>query len=236
MPSPFAGSVATWLLKTFGLEVLVLLKEGLESQWRRLFASRSVLVLGAPQTGKSSLATFLREGRPYEVVDGQIRPPDPTAAAVIVDKKFALQKGNWLRLARDLPGDADLRATWETALTEVRPAGIVYMIDGRLDEAGLRAAVGALFDDVLAFYAKAGGTRELLALHVFVNHCDALGGGVRERAALATVTDEFEARRSGRPELEALRFAASATQLSPNRRAWPEVTRALHRFGADLLE
>jgi hypothetical protein len=81
------------------------------------------------------------------------------------------------------------------------------------------------------------GTRELVALHMFVNHSDAWATSpALERERLARVTAAFEARRRKHPEQEVLRFAASATQLSPNRRAWPEITRALHRFGADLLE
>jgi hypothetical protein len=229
------GPVASWLLRTFGLQILLLAKEALESQWRRLFASRSILILGAQQTGKSSLALFLQKGKPYQVVDGEIRPPDPTAATVIVDRKFAVQNGHWLRIKQDLPGDPDLRSTWATALKETHPAGIIYMIDGRLDEAALDHAVADAFALVLAQYAS--GPRELLALHIFVNHCDAWARTpAAERDLLARVTAAFEARRQGHQPLETLRFSASATQLSPHRRAWPEVVRALHRFGADLLE
>src|SRR5437762_14012327 len=128
-----AGRVASWLLKTFGLDILLLARDALESQWRRLFASRNILILGAQQTGKSSLAAFLQRGKPYQVVDGEIRPPDPTAATVIVDRKFAVQNGNWLRIKRDLPGDPDLRATWAVALRETHPTGSIYMADGRVD-------------------------------------------------------------------------------------------------------
>src|SRR3954451_11647248 len=103
--------VASWLLKTFGLDILLLARDALQSQWRRLFASRNILIVGAQQTGKSSLAAFLQRGRPYQVVDGEVRPPDPTAATVIVDRKFAVQK-HWLRIKVDLPGDPDLRTTW----------------------------------------------------------------------------------------------------------------------------
>lgn len=229
------GAVTSWLLKTFGLDILLLAKEALESQWRRVFASRAVLILGARQSGKSSLATFLCHGRPYEMVDGEVRPPDPTAAAAIVDRKFTVQKGQWLRLKVDLPGDPDLRATWAAALGEIRPAGIIYMIDGRLDEAGLATAVDEAFQAVLSLYA--GGTRELLAFHIFVNHSDAWGGSpARERETVTKVAGLFEERRIRQPGLESLRFGTSATQLSANRRSWPEATRALHRFGADLLE
>jgi hypothetical protein len=230
-----AGPVTSWLLKTFGLEILLLVKDALESQWRRLFASRNILILGPQQTGKSSLASFLQTGKPYQVVDGEVRPPDPTAATIIVDRKFAVQNGHWLRIRRDLPGDPDLRATWAAALKEVHPAGIIYMVDGRLDEPRLERAIGDAVELLRAQYAT--GTRELAALHMFVNHCDAWAPTPAvERERLAWVAAAFEARRRAHPALEVLRFAASATQLSPNRRAWPEVTRALHRFGADLLE
>jgi hypothetical protein len=230
-----AGPVTSWLLKTFGLDVLLLVKDAIENQWRRLFASRNILILGPQQTGKSSLALFLRTGKPYQVVDGEVRPPDPTAATVIVDRKFAVQHGHWVRIRRDLPGDPDLRATWMAALKEVHPAGIIYMIDGRMDDANLERAVGDAVELVSAQYPA--GTRELVALHMFVNHSDAWATSpALERERLARVTAAFEARRRKHPEQEVLRFAASATQLSPNRRAWPEITRALHRFGADLLE
>lgn len=230
-----AGGVASWLLKTFGLDLLVVVKDALESQWRRVFAARNILILGSHQTGKSSLATFLRRGQPYEIVDGEIRPPDPTAAAVIVDRRFAAQKGNWLRIKMDLPGEVDLRSTWTAAIREVRPAGIIYMLDGRAEATALARAMDEAFEYVLSHYAT--GTHELIALHFFVNHADVWASTpARERDLIAQVTDLFEERRRGRRELETLRFAASATQLSPNRRAWPEVTRALHRFGADLME
>jgi hypothetical protein len=227
-----ANPVASWLLRTFGLQILLLAKEALESQWRRLFASRNILILGAQQTGKSSLALFLQKGKPYQIVDGEIRPPDPTAATVIVDRKFAVQNGHWLRIKQDLPGDPDLRSTWATAVKEIHPAGIIYMIDGRAD---LDQAVADGFALLLAHYAS--GPRELLAFHIFVNHCDAWARTpAAERERLAQVTAKFEELRHGHQQLETLRFSASATQLSPHRRAWPEVVRALHRFGADLLE
>lgn len=230
-----AGPVTSWLLRTFGLEVLLLVRDALENQWRRLFASRNILILGSQQTGKSSLAMFLQTGKPYQVVEGEVRPPDPTAATMIVDRKFAVQKGHWLRMRRDLPGDPDLRATWTAALKEVHPTGIIYMVDGRGDEASLEQTIGDAIELLRAQYPS--GTRELVALHMFVNHCDAWAvTPAVERERLARVTAAFEARRKAHPGLEVLRFAASATQLSPNRRAWPEVTRALHRFGADLIE
>jgi hypothetical protein len=230
-----AGPVTSWLLRTFGLEVLLLVRDALESQWRRLFASRNILILGSQQTGKSSLAMFLQTGKPYQVVDGEVRPPDPTAATMIVDRKFAVQKGHWLRMRRDLPGDPDLRATWTAALKEIHPTGIIYMVDGRSDEASLEQTIGDAVELLCAQYPS--GTRELVALHMFVNHCDAWAvTPAVERERLARVTAAFEAQRKPHPGLEVLRFSASATQLSPNRRAWPEVTRALHRFGADLIE
>ena len=93
------------------------------------------------------------------------------------------------QLGRDLPGDPDLRATWMAALKEVHPAGIIYMIDGRADEASLERAVAEAVELVSAQYPA--GTRELVALHMFVNHSDAWATSPAvERDRLARVTDK----------------------------------------------
>lgn len=225
-----------WLTVTFGKDIVILAKDLVEHQWQRIFASRNILVLGPQQTGKTSLAFYLQHGRPYEIVDGGIRAPNPTAVAAVVDKKFALQQKNWLRLKRDVPGDLDLRATWAQAIKDLRPHGIIYMIDGRLSDDELqREVVDGIGEHILTHYKS--GLRELVALHVFANFADQwVDSPATARVKKRVITDAFEDVIRGHNALRHLRFSVASTQLSPHKKNWEDTKRALHHFGADLME
>lgn len=223
-----------WIVVHFGKDILVAVKEALQHQWRRLFASRNILILGPRQSGKSSLLQYLTSGRPYEVVDGEVRPPAPTALAAIVDEKFALQKGNWLRLKRDVPGDVDLRDAWMQAISDIRPHGIIYMIDGRRMDDELRADLRDIGSSVLAHCSANAG--HLATIHVFVGFADQWAATASEqRRRLRLVRDELDDLLTEYPAWAALRLGVGATQLSPNKKSWDETDRALHHFGADLV-
>lgn len=224
-----------WMLNTFGLDIIILARDSLQSQWRRLFAARNILILGPRQSGKTSLVYLVQHGHPYEIVDGTIRAPNPTAVAAIIDEKVSLQQGNWLQIRRDVPGDLDLRQTWAQAIGDLRPHGIIFMADGRVPDTELASElIRVLREDVLSHYT--GGLRELGALHLFLNFSDSWGDSPsacrrKERIAL----DAFESLVEAAPALRHLRFGVASTQLSPNRKSWEEATRALHKFSADLL-
>ncbi len=227
--------IIRWITVTFGTEFIVTARDWLQHKWRGLFASRNILVLGPKQTGKTSLVFLLQHDRPYEVVDGEIRAPNPTAAAAIVDKKFPLQHGNWLKLKRDVPGDLDLRDTWAQAINDVRPHGIIYMLDGRLDDKQLRVETSMIRENVLRHYADSLG--ELRALHVFLNFADAWATSPAVvRSSIRVVTEELERVLDGSSALQHLRIGVSATQLSPHKKSWEEATRAVYKFGADLAD
>jgi hypothetical protein len=231
----FVKDAVKWIVANWGAEIVVLLKEALQHQWRRLFAARNILILGSKQTGKSSLMQYLSSGRPFEIVNGEVRPPAPTAMGVVIDQKFSLQKGSWLKLKKDLPGDPDLRTDlWAQAIADVRPHGIIYMADGRLADGALRAEVRAIRDLVLAHYPTGAGS--LSALHVFVNYADLWAGTAEEcRRRLRVVREELENVTGASPEWVPLRLGVAATQLSSGRKTWEETDRALQHFGADLL-
>jgi hypothetical protein len=225
-----------WIAFTFGKDIVLLAKDFVEHQWQRIFASRNILVLGTKQTGKTSLALYLQHGHPYEVVEGEIRAPNPTAFAAVVDKKFALQQKNWLRLKKDVPGDLDLRAIWTQAIKDLRPHGIIYMIDGRLPDNELRREVAdGIGEHVLTHYKN--GLRELIVLHVFANFADQWSDSpATARAKERVITDAFEDIIRHHGALRHLRFSVASIQLSPNKKSWEDTKRALHRFGADLME
>lgn len=222
-------------VREIAVPLILLTKDYLQSRWRKVFAARNILVLGGKQTGKSSLMLFLQNGHPYEISGGDIKAPAPTAMAAIIDCKFSPNKAEWLRLRRDVPGDQDLRATWKQAIADIRPHGIIYMIDGRQDAAALVRDVSEISGDVLSHYAA--GTGHLVALHVFLGFCDQWAADpvvTRRRCRLVedALLEGIESSRA----LSHLRVHVSETQLSPARKGWAEVERALARFGADLVD
>jgi hypothetical protein len=221
-------------LREIAMPLVLLTKDYLQSKWRKAFAARNILVLGGKQTGKSSLMLFLGSGHPYETSDGDLKPPAPTAMAAIVDCKFSPNKAEWLRLRKDVPGDRDLRATWKQAMTDIRPHGIIYLIDGRQESAGLVRDVAEIQSDVLSCYA--GGAGHLVALHVFLGFCDQWAADPTiTRRRCRVVEDALHGIVEASPSLNHLRVHVSETQLSPARKSWSEVERALARFAADLV-
>lgn len=233
--------VNEWLTKglkelgrLLGQEAMVVGKDWLQDRWNRLFASKNILVLGPKGSGKTSLILYLLNGQPYEIDNGEKRPPNPTATAAIIDEKFQLQHANWQKLKKDVPGDPDLRKTWEQAIREVNPRGIIYMIDGRLDEDDLHEATEAIRGNVLANYEES--LRNLSSLHVFLNFADKWAdspGTVRARTNL--VRKVLEKNVLEESLHQNLRTGVSPTQLSPDQHTWQSTRRALYKFGADLV-
>jgi hypothetical protein len=222
-----------WFTITFGEEILILVTEQLHHQWTRLFSSKNILILGAERTGKTALALFLRRGEPFEVIDGDPRPPSKTALAAIVNEKFSVQQSQWLRLQRDVPGELALRETWAQAIADVRPYGIIYMINGQLKANEIQDAVSEIERSVLCHYQ--GGLRELISLHIFLNFSDRWATSARHvRTTIRLAEDALFRLVDDQETFEHLRLGVSATQLSPHKKAWPEATRALQRFAVDL--
>jgi hypothetical protein len=212
---------------------VVFLGNAVKSRYRKIFASRNILILGPKQSGKSSLACCLTKGKPYEVVDGEVRVAAPTALAAIIDAKFVFHKDDWLRLKRDVPGDLDLRDTWAQAISDIRPHGILYLVDGKRSEDNLREDVRGTRGFVLNNYST--GVGNLAALHVLVNFADQWGAtsvsAVRRKLRL--VRGELEALME-EPAWSVVRIGVAETQLSPNMKSWDQTERALHHFGVDL--
>ncbi|RMG24762.1 MAG: hypothetical protein D6732_23270 [Methanobacteriota archaeon] len=235
MTPSWITAVVGWFAEKFGGKLVVYTLDKIRGRLQSIFASRNILILGSEQTGKTSLILFLTTGKPYEIVKGEIKPPDKTLGYVVVDKKVSLNEGQWIKLKRDVPGEADLRSYWEMAIDEIKPTGIIYMLDGRLTGEKLENAVTEIFDEVLCHYEGSGAGLE--ALHVFVNFVDQWGTTpVANREKLRWISELFDKQLERYKGLQYIRVSFAATQLSPNKDAWIEVERALFAFGADLLQ
>lgn len=147
--------------------------------------------------------------------------------------EFAPQRGNWLRLKHDVPGDIDLRETWAQGIKDAQPQGIIYMIDGRHDDQTLRRDLDVLRSDVLSCYE--GGLGALSVLHVLMNYSDLWATTPNEtRRRISVVRSGLDAIIDSSPEWARLRIDVLEVQLSPKGEPWEEADRAMQHFGADL--
>jgi hypothetical protein len=142
------------------------------------FREHNVLVLGSSNTGKTALLCYMEKGRPLKTTSGGDNyGPDRTTGAVIVGKSFLINKDKWASVANDV--SAEKPALWQTVMEEVRPSGIIYMVDplngGKsvgLDV--LTANVDREIDHMLnrVFNVCKGSSITLRAFHVFLNFSD----------------------------------------------------------------
>lgn len=217
-------------------EITIVAQSRIGKVYQFLFKQKLILILGDKATGKTALLAFLQTGKPYLVVDGEKQIPNPTLGVVLVDEKIQLSKEaeiKWGHISNDIPGD--FRDEWRRLIAEINPHGIIYMIDGRLQGDSLKEKVGEIFDDVLVEYRD--NTRNLAALHIFVNFSDNWGGiPLKETRKKNEIAEYFEEFRS-QPEnarLIDLRVMVASTQLSPDKTLWKETEKALEHFAADL--
>lgn len=230
----FLTKIAAWLIKNYGEDILIFGKNAIKKSLQYIFKNRVILILGARESGKTSLIHFIHKDKPYIEIDGERQPPNPTLGAVIVDEEIEVSKSaekKWGKIEKDVSGD--FRDLWKQLIAELNPDGIIYMIDGRLENDGLKASIQEIFSDVLSEYKH--DLRKLKVLHIFANFTDIWSkNSLTETRKINQIRECFEETRLEYPNMTKLSVMASATQLSPKLNAWPEAIRALEHFGADL--
>lgn len=231
------GEILRWFKDNFGEDINVITKNQVQKVFQYIFKQRTIMILGAKETGKTALLYFLRERKPYIEVDGKREAPNPTLGVVVIDDKVKISKeveAKWGRITNDIPGD--FRDEWKRLIANLDPHGIIYMIDGRLQMDELRQAVQELFNDVLSQYKD--GLRNLAACHIFANYADEWANDrLVEMNTIHTITTFFEEVRNtpAYARLIDLRVMVSATQLAIDKNSWKETERALEHFAADLV-
>lgn len=227
-------TVSSWFVEKFGSKIVIFGVDKIRTRLQSIFASRNILILGDKQTGKTSLISYLTTGKPYEINEGKIHSPEKTDGYLVVDKRVSVND-NQLSIKWDVAGESDMRALWGMAIEKVKPVGIIYMINGRLDKDEMEKAIQEIFDDVLCHYEGNQGAG-LKALHVFVNFVDQWGKNkVGIRSKLRKIEQSFDNRITDKPSLEYLEIGFSATQFSPHKDKWREADQALFSFGSNLL-
>jgi len=232
-------AVVQWFIQTFGQDLLVVGTERLKSRWRKTFADHPFLILGPKGSGKSSLLLFLESDKPFNVVEGERRTPEPTLGVAVVNTKFEANKDTWLKIKHDLPGDEQLREYWHQFLKEVRPHGIVYTLDGRAlydgkpDHTAIQEHVQEIFTDVFDHYPDAD--KLLKVFYIFVNFSDLWSvGRTSEKELTRALYDEFEMMLRAKRAYNSVNFDVKCIQLSPHREKWGEAREAMNFFGVQI--
>lgn len=223
-----------WLYQNYGKEISAVVSKQLQSVYARLFSKKNILILGNRQCGKTALVLLMTEGHPYKQVKGEKEMPNPTALSAVIDKPFTPDKGAWLRIKQDVPGDIALRDTWRQAMIDVKPEGIIYMVDGRLGSKEIKKAIKEADDWVLEFYNN--DIRELKAFHVFVNFSDLWATSPESRRTTERlIRAGFEKLLDQRAALKHLgSFSIQSIQLALNATDWKDAQKALKHFAVAL--
>ena len=230
----WAKKIASWAIELFGKEVMIIAKGKIKQSFRKYFKSKNILVLGKKQTGKTSLIYLMKNGMPYELgEDGEVEPPNPTAFSAVIDTKVNLEGEGWAKISEDLPGDQDLRETWDEAIEKIKPHGIIYMIDGRKSKDKIEASVREMTDSVLDHYENE--LKNLRVVHLFVNFADVWSNTPsKDRSKLRFVESKVDEAIGGSLPLQELLIETHKVQLSPHKESWPNAKSSLIKFGADL--
>lgn len=229
--------IADWFFKNFGQQIEFFLKSKIQKRFQRIFEKRTIAIFGTTGTGKTALIWYLTKGKPFDDSNGTRDEPNPTLGTVIMDEDVKISKEALINTAT-LKGDVggEFQDAWEQIIYELDPDGIIYMVDGRLDETSLKASVDTIFHRVLKF-CNEGQLRKLQALHVFLNFADVWATSkfeeTKKRTAIELYFHEISNDASW-ARLVNLQFMVSVTQLASNRQSWNETDKALEHFAADL--
>ena len=178
----------------------------------------------------------MQYGQPYKLGEnGEKKTPNPTTFGAVIDEKVKLEDKSWAKLQEDVPGDKGLRETWDEAIKKVNPHGIIYMIDGRLNEKDLQSKVREMYEDVLKEYQGALGN--LATFHIFVSFSDVwMDSEVKARQKARFVEQEADKLILENPLFESLVIQTHVIQLSPNKKSWDKADKAITKFGTDLKD
>jgi hypothetical protein len=235
-------AILSMLLKVFGWlfgQVTGISVDDLKARWRKRFSRQNILILGAKGTGKTSLLYLMRFDAPYRIVDGKRVAPNPTSGEenvfYIYDEDTFLEEENTpVRVQTDLSGDQSNRDVWRDNIQKFLPPGILYLIDGRLEEEKLAGAVSEVLAHVLSSYDR--DNPQLRVLHLLLNFSDIWSDGdvdkqdtkekfVRKIFKQALVEQYPTWRLSSR---------VTSIQLSPQENDWEDAKNALEAFADDL--
>lgn len=208
--------------------------------YRSYFPKHDVLILGEMASGKSSLISLLRTGRPYELLqDGTRQPPGKTFGLVILSEsrmKMGDDKINeWTRIRKDVSGDPMAQVDiWPSLIADINPHGIIYMVIGSASPDIIEVQFKTFVESLLAHYMA--GPRSLKTIAILLNHmdkwcCDNSAKLDLQLKWYHLINNYFK---KELPAFKAIDIQVISTHLNIEKNDWPEMMMALTQFASSL--
>jgi hypothetical protein len=106
-------------------DFFVRLGGGVASLGNYALNNKNICIFGPTGAGKTSLIGFLKTGKAV------VETHDPTAGLALVDRRFEIDKAEWLNVHRDAGGERAYRHFWPQVTKIVDPDAVIYVLDGR---------------------------------------------------------------------------------------------------------
>lgn len=233
-----------FFLNAYGKRLINTGVDSIKRKYQNIFIKRNIAFFGDKGSGKTSLIYFLENGVPLTKNNGKFQTAEPTFGVVVIGaavKTYSqARKEQMVKILSDVSGDKPFRYLWKEILKDTEPSGIVYMLDGRISNEKISKAISPIFEDVLSYYlpgSASSSKRNLKAFHIFISFSDCWATSQSAVALKETFVTMAFHKEFGQPDyahLQDLNIAISTVNLAPNGSSWPQVDRALNRFGADL--
>lgn len=188
------------------------------------FKGKTVAILGPAGGGKTTLIHYLRSSA--------ATTHQTTSGLETVDRRFEVDRGQWVKISNDVGGDVAYRGLWAELMKALNPHAVIFVLDGRKPTESVLADMTRCLEDALT--ARSTQPRRLALIYVMVNFFDVWNQDPAKRDVLRSrvqlVVDEHKSRFG----LSGLRVEARATHMNPHMTCWPELDNTLEHFGRDL--
>ena len=235
-----------FFLNSFGKKVIGSAVKHIKHRYQNIFVNRNIAILGDKGSGKTSLIYYLQNGKPLTIKNDQFHQAEPTVGSVIIDSTVKTysesEKKKRAKIIADVSGDKAFRHLWKELIEEIEPHGIIYMLDGRVEEKNIPNVLEPIFNDIFSYYTeninyKNINSHRLRAFHIFISFSDYWASSKAAITVKKTIVEMAFLKEFEKPKykhLQNVSFHISTMHLSPNKNEWRETDRALNQFGADL--
>lgn len=199
----------------------------LPTLWDYAFKGKAILILGPKSSGKSTLISYLLNGKPGQQT--------PTSGIKEVDRRSELDEQQVLRFAKDIGGDEWSRTFWKDMLLEINPEAVIFMLDCRKSIEEVEKDLSDSINEAFPYYTDK--RRALRLVYILMNFSDVWKDDNEKKFHLRPRVDAILAREQMKyVPLHEVKFMIHRVQLNPEATQWEETSISMKQFAADLKD